>query len=284
MKSVRDVAELRRTVATARRDGRSIGFVPTMGALHEGHASLVEHSRNDGRFTVLSIFVNPLQFNDKRDLEGYPITTESDEELCRSHGVDMVFRPDVATIYPTGFDTHVVPGRIASTFEGRHRAGHFDGVTTVVLKLFNMVAPDVAYFGCKDYQQLAVVRQMVRDFNLPIEIVGCPTIREVDGLALSSRNTKLSADARASAPILHRALSATADALRSGAPTVTARSAGLDVLGAVPELLLDYFEIADCDTLAPVTDDHPTRAVALVAATIGGVRLIDNLEVEGPGK
>lgn len=284
MKSVSDVSDLRRLVSTARGQGRSIGFVPTMGALHEGHASLVDRCRADGRFTVVSIFVNPLQFNDKRDLDGYPITTSSDDELCRTHGVDLIFRPDVATIYPAGFDTRVVPGRLASTFEGRHREGHFDGVATVVLKLFNMVAPDVAYFGCKDYQQLAVVRQMVRDFDLPIAVVGCPTIREMDGLALSSRNVKLSADARAIAPVLHRALSVTAEALRSGARTAAARSAGLDILRDVSGLSLDYFEIADRDSLAPVTVEYPDRAVVLVAASIGGVRLIDNLEIEGPGK
>lgn len=280
MQSVSGITDLRRIVGQARNEGRSIGFVPTMGALHAGHASLIDHARRDGRFIVVSIFVNPLQFNDKNDFVGYPVTEATDTEICRASGVDLVFRPEPSTIYPDGFQTHVVPGDVAGRLEGRHRAGHFDGVATVVLKLFNMVAPDAAYFGRKDFQQLAVVRRMVRDLDVPIEVIGCPTIRESDGLALSSRNVKLSKSAREVAPILHRSLRVAAQSLRSGASPGDARSAGLDILARDPDVVVDYLEIVRRDDLAPLADDDPGDAVVLVAATIGGIRLIDNLEIE----
>jgi len=280
MQSVSDITDLRRIVGRARAEGRSIGFVPTMGALHAGHASLFDHAKREGRFTVVSIFVNPLQFNDRNDFAGYPITEAEDTEVCRQAAVDLVFRPVPSTIYPDGFQTHVVPGDIAARLEGRHRAGHFDGVATVVLKLFNMVAPDVAYFGRKDYQQLAVVRRMVRDLDLPIDIVGCPTVREADGLALSSRNVKLSKSARATSPILYRALRAAARSVLDGDPTEVARTGGLAVLSQHPDVILDYFDIVRSDDLAPLDDDDAGDAVILVAATIGGIRLIDNLEIK----
>lgn len=280
MQSVNGITDLRRIVAEARREGRSIGFVPTMGALHAGHASLIERAKRDGHFVVVSIFVNPLQFNDKNDFAGYPVTEESDSGICRNAGVDVVFRPDSTAIYPEGFETHVVPGSIASRLEGRHRAGHFDGVATVVLKLFNMVAPDSTYFGRKDYQQLSVVRRMVRDLDLPIQVIGCPTVRESDGLAMSSRNVRLSPAARATAPILYRALRTAAEALVVGSDPETARAIGAHVLSEHPDVVVDYFDIARRDTLAPLAKHAVADAVLLVAATIGGIRLIDNLEIE----
>lgn len=281
MQSVNDSEELRRIVVGARRAGRTVGFVPTMGALHDGHASLVDRARADGHFVIVSVFVNPLQFNDANDLSAYPVTEAADTRLCDEHGVDIVYRPDVSTIYPEGFDTRVVPGEIARVFEGRSRAGHFDGVATVVLKLFNIVAPDVAYFGMKDYQQLAVIRRMVRDLNMPLHVVGCPTVRETDGLALSSRNVRLSPSARRKASALHRALQASVEHLGRGADVATARSAGIAVLSGDADIALDYFDIVRRDTLEPLADGQRVPAVVLVAATVGGVRLIDNVEIDG---
>lgn len=281
MQSVNDSEELRRIVVGARRAGRTVGFVPTMGALHDGHASLVDRARADGHFVIVSVFVNPLQFNDANDLSAYPVTEAADTRLCDEHGVDIVYRPDVSTIYPEGFDTRVVPGEIARVFEGRSRAGHFDGVATVVLKLFNIVAPDVAYFGMKDYQQLAVIRRMVRDLNMPLHVVGCPTVRETDGLALSSRNVRLSPSARRKASALHRALQASVEHLGRGSDVATARSAGIAVLSGDADIALDYFDIVRRDTLEPLADGQRVPAVVLVAATVGGVRLIDNVEIDG---
>jgi pantoate--beta-alanine ligase len=279
MESVSTTVDVRRLVDRARREGRSIGFVPTMGALHEGHTSLIEQARADGHFVVVSIFVNPLQFNDSNDLASYPKSEKSDDELCRSSGVDVLYLPQTASIYPVGFETRVVPGSIAEGFEGRHRAGHFEGVTTVVTKLFNMVQPDVAYFGRKDHQQLAVVRRMVRDLDVRVAIVGCPTIREHDGLAMSSRNVKLTPSARQKATALYRSLQAAVGVLSSGGGVVDARKAGLEVLSSVDGLVVDYFELVHRDTLEPASDDQLEHVVILVAATIGGVRLIDNMDV-----
>lgn len=280
MRIVSAPSEVRASVAAARSSGRSIGFVPTMGALHAGHASLIDEARNHGHFVVVSIFVNPMQFNDPRDLAAYPITTQADDSLCVTAGVDLLWRPTVDDIYPSGFDTVVEPGAMASILEGKHRPGHFRGVATVVLKLFNVVAPDFAYFGLKDFQQLAVIRHMARDLELPVDIIGCPTIREDDGLAMSSRNTKLSADARRSAAALSNALTGVVTALRNGDDVAEARAIGLALLSKQPGIDVEYLEIVDRDTLSQLTSNDSSSAVVLVAANIGGVRLIDNLEVD----
>lgn len=249
-----------------------------MGALHNGHASLFDRARRDGHFVVASIYVNPAQFNDPQDFANYPKTQTNDDALCRQAGVDLVFRPTSDVVYPPGFDTRVVAGAIAARFEGAHRPGHFDGVATVVLKLFNLVSPDVAYFGRKDFQQLAVIRRMVQDFNLGLTIVGCPTIREADGLALSSRNVKLDPQSRARAATLSTALETAIGALRNGADVASARESATRVLASTEGVVVDYFEIVDRDSLGPVSTARITSSVALVAATLGGVRLIDNMQ------
>lgn len=276
---VSSVADLRRAVGTARREGKQIGFVPTMGALHAGHGSLFAMSSSNGDFVVASIFVNPLQFNDPNDLSSYPRTEAADELLCREAGVDLLFRPPSDAIYPAGFDTSVSSGAIGARLEGTHRPGHFDGVTTVVLKLFNMVQPDRAYFGQKDYQQLCVIRKMVRDLDSPVDIVGCPTVREPDGLAMSSRNVRLEPSSRRTATALYRSLERVAAALMDGRPASVARASGLTVLNSETGIDIEYLEIVDRATLLePVGNaDH---LVVLVAATVGGVRLIDNVEVD----
>lgn len=280
MRVVKTPLDVRRAVADARTHGRTIGFVPTMGALHDGHASLFARALADNHFVVASIFVNPMQFNDPSDLAGYPKTEANDEAICRVAGVDLVFRPDNDTIYPEGFDTRVVPGSVARPFEGEHRIGHFDGVATVVLKLLNLVGPDVAYFGRKDFQQLAVIRRMARDLNLGVSIIGCPTVREADGLAMSSRNVKLSSDARTEAACLSRALSIALDRLRAGDSIAEARAAGRRAMSTIPDADVDYFEIVDRNSLGPVSEDMVQQAVVLVAATVGGVRLIDNMQYD----
>lgn len=280
MRIVSAPSDVRTTIAEARSSGRSVGFVPTMGALHAGHASLIEEARIHGQFVVVSIFVNPMQFNDPRDLAAYPITTQADDNLCLTAGVDLLWRPTVDDIYPKGFDTVVEPGALASILEGKHRPGHFRGVATVVLKLFNVVTPDCAYFGLKDFQQLAVIRQMVRDLELPVDIIGCPTIREDDGLAMSSRNTKLSDDARRTAGSLSNALTAVVNALRNGDDVAEARAIGLALLSGPSGIDVEYLEIVDRDSLSPLTSNDCSAAVVLVAANVDGVRLIDNLEVD----
>jgi pantoate--beta-alanine ligase len=280
VRTVSAPSDVRASVAAARSRGRTIGFVPTMGALHAGHTSLIEEARAQGHYVVVSIFVNPMQFNDPRDLAAYPRTNAPDENLCSSAGVDLLWRPTVDDIYPTGFDTSVEPGLLASVLEGEHRPGHFRGVATVVLKLFNVVAPDVAFFGRKDFQQLAVIKRMVHDLAVPVDIVGCPTIRESDGLAMSSRNVKLSFAARQSAVALSRALHAVVEELRNGRNAVEARAIGVAALSIVGGVELEYLEVVDRDTLAPVAGDNPVNAVVVVAATVDGVRLIDNLEVD----
>lgn len=283
MHIVRTVAELRQNLDAARNAHRTIGFVPTMGALHRGHAALVEKSVSECDLTVVSIFVNPLQFNNSADLDTYPSTIDADLELCARLGVAVVFVPDRHEMYPDGFDTAVEPGKLASLFEGASRPGHFSGMCTVVLKLLVMVQPSHAFFGKKDYQQLAIVQRMAADFNLPVDIVGCETVRDEDGLALSSRNVRLSADARQRALALPRALAATKQALLGGCTVDSARRAGADILSTV-DLDVSYFEVVDASTLdAPDDITANERLVVLGAVVVDGVRLIDNVEHEIPG-
>lgn len=269
-------AELRTAVAHARRAGKRVGVVPTMGALHAGHLSLVEACCRECDYRIVTIFVNPTQFGPGEDFQKYPRTLEADLELLSSQPVDLVFLPSVETMYPRGSATFIDVGPVAEPWEGTHRPGHFRGVATIVLKLFNLTAPDVAYFGQKDFQQSLVVRQMVRDLNVPAEIRVCPTVREPDGLALSSRNAYLSPSERKQALVLSRSLRlAESLAARGERNAETILQYMLEVLSSEAGVALQYATIADPQTLAPVaTIERP--AIALLAAKVGATRLIDN--------
>lgn len=258
--------------------GRRVLLVPTMGALHDGHRQLIRHARRMPGSTVVavSIFVNPTQFGPGEDLDRYPRTMDADLEACREEGVELVFAPAVADMYPGGGGgTSVTPGPLGAQLEGRTRPGHFAGMLSVVAKLFHIVAPDAAVFGEKDYQQLVLVSNMVRDLNVPTSIVGVPIVREPDGLALSSRNVHLSPDDRARAPVLHRALTAGAGVSARGAAAVLA--AARAVLGEEPAVEVDYLELRDPQLGPPPAAG---RARLLVAARVGSSRLIDNVAVQ----
>ena len=269
-------AELASTTRALRGAGRRVALVPTMGALHEGHRELIRHARRlpGSTVTVVSIFVNPLQFGAGEDLERYPRPLADDIRACREEGVELVFAPRVADMYADGADTAVSPGPLGDELEGAVRPGHFAGVLTVVAKLFHIVAPDVAFFGEKDYQQLVLLRRMVRDLNFPVSVVGVPIVREPDGLALSSRNVYLSADERAKATVLSRALRAGASAYGPQAVLEAANA----VLAEEPDVAVDYLELRD----AELRPDPPEGAAArlLVAARVGATRLIDNIAVQ----
>jgi pantoate--beta-alanine ligase len=256
--------------------GRRVALVPTMGALHEGHRELIRHARRapGAVVTAVSIFVNPLQFGPSEDLDRYPRPLEADLEVCRAEGVELVFLPAVGDMYPDGADTAVAPGSMGHELEGAVRPGHFGGVLTVVAKLFHIVAPDLAFFGEKDYQQLTLIKKMVRDLDFPLAVVGVRTVREADGLALSSRNVYLSDADRVRAATLQRALVAGAGVSAMGPDAVL--SAAREVLAAEPALAVDYLELRDPD-LGPTPRSGPARL--LVAARIGGTRLIDNVPV-----
>jgi pantoate--beta-alanine ligase len=273
---VRTRAELRAVLAAA---ARPIGLVPTMGWLHDGHVSLVDRARAESATVVVSIFVNPRQFGQSADFARYPRNEARDVALCEASGVDIVFAPSVDEVYPPGFDTRVVVGAIAGPLEGAARPGHFDGVATVVAILFALVGAERAYFGLKDYQQVQVIRRMATDLALPTEVVPCETVREPDGLALSSRNARLTAEGRAAAPVLRRALLAGAARVRAGERSAAAvRGAMLAVLAAEPAATPDYVSVADPDTLAEL-DVVAGRALLSLAALIDDVRLIDNERV-----
>lgn len=283
MRIVRTVAELRAALAPHRAAGERVGFVPTMGALHEGHLSLVRAARAVSDVVVLSVFVNPTQFNDPADLAAYPRTEEADVALAESAGADLVFAPTPTELYPDGYATTVtVTGPVTESLEGANRGrGHFDGVATVVAKLLIAVAPDAAWFGAKDAQQVVVVRRMVADLGLPVRIEVGPTVREPDGLAMSSRNTRLGPGDRVRALALSRALRAVQSAAADGADVGSARDAGLKELAA-DGIEPEYLALVGPDTLEPVaTLDRP--ALALVAAHVGPVRLIDNLLIDPSG-
>jgi pantoate--beta-alanine ligase len=281
---VTETDELRLAVAAARREGRSIGLVPTMGALHAGHLSLVEAARGECGYTVASIFVNPAQFGPGEDYERYPRPFAADLAHLAKYGVDLVYAPSAEEVYRPGHGTFVDVGPVAEPLEGRFRPGHFRGVATVVLKLFNVVTPDLAYFGQKDYQQTLVVRKLVADLDLPIQIRVCPTVREPDGLALSSRNAYLSRSARDRALVLSRSLRLAAELIAAGERNATAILARTrELFAAVPDVNVDYIALADRETLADVTlIDRPV--VALVAARVDGTRLIDNALIGAPTK
>lgn len=255
----------------------SVGFVPTMGYLHDGHASLIERARAENERVVVSVFVNPLQFGVNEDLSRYPRDLDRDRRVAAEAGADVVFVPSVGTMYPHGFSTRVDVAGVAEAFEGVSRPGHFSGVATVVLKLLNLVSPTRAYFGEKDWQQLAVVRRMARDLNLPVDIVGCPTMREANGLALSSRNSYLTPEQRERAAVLARALQAARDAYATGErDAARVLQAAQDVLSTETEVQLDYLALAD-DDLRSVTGAPTPTSRLLIAARLFGVRLIDNM-------
>lgn len=272
---VESLYETRSHVLAARRQGLSIGFVPTMGALHTGHLSLVAAARDRHEFVVVSIFVNPTQFGPQEDLSRYPRPRERDLELCREAGVDLVFYPQAADMYPPGSCTTVHVAGLTDLWEGVIRPDHFRGVTTVVMKLFQIVPADAAYFGQKDYQQQAVIRQMTRDLDLPIEIVTCPTVRDVDGLALSSRNAYLSPSDRQAGLCLSQALKLGEAMYATGQSPVAISAAMQQHIQAEPGMKLDYAAVVDPVTLQALHLPL-TNVVALVAGRVGTTRLIDN--------
>lgn len=279
MKTVRTARELHEAVDGLRAGGRSVGFVPTMGALHAGHVSLIEKARADNDVVVVSVFVNPTQFNNPDDLRTYPRTEEADAAKLRDAGVDIAFFPTVEEIYPEP-DTRVFDlGAVAEVMEGAMRPGHFNGVAQVVSRLFRMVGPDRAYFGEKDFQQIAVIRRMVELEGFDIEIVACPIRREADGLALSSRNVRLSAEQRATAPAIHRILAASVDGAREKSVAQVKREV-TDAINAVPGMEVEYYEIVDGADMQPIArwSDAAGEAVGCVTVYMGDVRLIDNIK------
>ncbi|CAN5421204.1 pantoate--beta-alanine ligase [soil metagenome] len=277
MKIVESPRELRRALVTDEP-----GLVPTMGALHDGHLSLIRRSAAENSRTVVSIFVNPLQFNDPRDLDAYPRTFERDAELAEAAGADLIFAPTPATLYPEGFATTVTVSGLTDRWEGAIRPGHFAGVTTVVSKLLNIVRPARSYFGEKDFQQLKIIRRMHADLNLPGEIIGCSTVRDADGLALSSRNSRLSPAERERAAIVPRTLVALRYRVIGGERRVSLLlEFGRNAIDQDASIEIEYLGIVDPQTLEPIDEVTPGARV-LVAAKLGPIRLIDNLALLAP--
>jgi len=278
----RTVREVRKHLAEARFDKPTIGLVPTMGALHAGHASLIERARADADFVSVSIFVNPLQFGPNEDYLRYPRPLDKDLEVCERHGADIVFAPEVDDIYASPQRTFVEVARLGDHLCGAFRPGHFRGVTTVVAKLFNIVQPDRAYFGEKDFQQLCVIRRMVQDLNMPVSVVPVPILREADGLALSSRNVYLGPDERAAAPALHRALQVSRQMIEEGERNPAAvKDAAARILASEQLVKPEYFEIVDTVDVQPVLEI--TGEVRIAGAIwVGKTRLIDNVAAVSP--
>ena len=278
MQTVRDLEGLRDAVASFRADGATIALVPTMGALHAGHMALIEAARRPGTKVIASIFVNPKQFGPNEDLARYPRREAADARLLADHGCDLLWAPPVEVMYPEGFATNISVGGVSEGFDGAARPGHFDGVATVVTKLFNQTGADVAYFGEKDFQQLAVIRRFVADLDMDIEIVGVPTQRDDDGLALSSRNIYLDEEQRAKATALPRALGVAARSIARGDDPEDAMAEARAALVAAG-FEVDYVALTDAETLAESpAADRPRRLLA--AARMGATRLIDNIAVE----
>jgi pantoate--beta-alanine ligase len=279
---IRDIAALRAAIDDLRADGGTVALVPTMGALHAGHMALVAAARGRADHVVASIFVNPTQFGANEDLSVYPRREAGDAAMLEDEGCDILWAPDVETMYPNGPETPVKAGALADDLDGAARPGHFDGVVTVVARLFDQVRPDIAVFGEKDYQQLCVIRQMAVDLGLNVEIVGVPTQRDADGLALSSRNAYLSEEERHAARALPRALGEAARAIAEGGDIAEALERARERLAAAGFDPIDYVELRDAETLAPVTRiDGPARILA--AARMGRTRLLDNLPVDPAG-
>lgn len=280
MEIITTVSGLRQAVAEAKAQGKTIGLVPTMGALHAGHISLVERARRECDFVVVSVFVNPTQFNNQNDLNTYPRTVEADCELLAEAGVDVTFVPTVEEVYPEP-DTRVFDlGPVAEVMEGAMRPGHFNGVAQIVSKLFDFAKPDRAYFGEKDYQQIAVIRSMADIIGFKGEIIPCEIVREVDGLAMSSRNVRLNAEQRQAAPEIHQSLLAAADLVKAGLDLQSVHDIVVDELNANPLMEVEYFDIVDSKTLQPVESmaDAPDGAVGCITVWMGDVRLIDNIK------
>ncbi len=279
MKICNTIRDMRAECRGARRDGKRLGFVATMGALHEGHLSLVRAAKASCDHVAASIFVNPTQFGPTEDLTKYPRTFDRDRQLLENEGVELVFAPSVEEMYPSGAVTWVNVEGMSDKLDGRSRPGHFRGVATVVAKLFHVVEPDAAFFGQKDAAQVAIIRRMVRDLNFPVEIIACPIVREADGLAMSSRNTYLDPQQRRQALVLHRSLMRV-KALWEGGESSSAklRAAGSEEFAGEKSVRLDYFEIVDADNLDPV-ETVQRGALVAVAAFVGKTRLIDNIQI-----
>jgi pantoate--beta-alanine ligase len=278
MKVIQTIEEMRQTSENIRSRGLGLGLVPTMGYFHEGHLSLMRRARAECDVVVTSIYVNPTQFGVLEDFERYPRDLPRDLEMAESVGVDYVFAPSDGEMYPEGFATSIRVANLSAPLCGWARPGHFEGVATVVAKLFNIIAPTVAYFGAKDYQQTVVIRRMVADLNLPVRIVVCPTVRESDGLAMSSRNTYLSPEERKQAPRIYQALREAAQMWRSGcSDAAVLRGHIRDLLQAPPAFQIDYVEIVHPESLLPLKTVGQEGGVAAVAVFLGRTRLIDNI-------
>ena len=275
---LRTMADVRAIVRGWHAAGELVGVVPTMGALHDGHLSLARAAKRDCERAIVTIFVNPMQFNNPEDLKKYPRTESADAALLATVGVDAIFAPSVDEVYPQGFSSVVSVAGVSEPLEGKMRPGHFDGVATVVAKLFGMTMADRGYFGQKDWQQLQVVQKLVRDLNMPVVIVGCETIRDADGLAMSSRNARLDDASRAKAPVLFAAITAAAADIRAGGSDRMAIREAAEAMRAAGFERVEYIELRDAATLLP--SDDPARPRRMLAAVwLGGVRLIDNIAV-----
>lgn len=274
------VPALQQELAEPRRRGALIGFVPTMGALHAGHLSLIRRARSENDFVVVSVFVNPLQFGPSEDFDSYPRDLVADSVKAEEAEADFLFAPTADEMYPAGgISTRVDPGPIGEVLEGHFRPGFFVGVATVCLKLFNLVRPDRAYFGEKDAQQLAVIKQIIRELDFPLEIIGCPTVREDDGLAVSSRNAYLDPEARQAAVVLSQALFAASAEAESGQDSAEIlKKTVLETVSREPSVELQYVEVVDAETFAPLDEIQDSATIAL-AAFVGGARLIDNVSI-----
>ena len=277
---ITSIQGLRQHISQERRKSHSIGFVPTMGALHEGHLSLIKDAKSQNDICVASIFVNPLQFNNIEDFNKYPIQNEKDIDLLEKAGCDILFMPTVTEFYPSQPKLKVDIGLLDRILEGEHRPGHFSGVAIVVSKLFNVVMPDKAYFGQKDIQQVAVIKQLVAELNFPIEIIACPIIREANGLAMSSRNMRLSAAGNELASNLYKCLRLVETELKTNVEFEKAKNNALNFLNQFEGIQVEYLEIAQADTLEAIADLKPKSKIAVcIAAYVEGVRLIDNLVI-----
>ena len=277
MRTIRDLGALRARVRDWKAAGESVAVVPTMGALHPGHISLVTAAKAASDRGIVTLFVNPKQFNNPEDLAKYPRTEATDAALLQPEGVDVLFAPDTSTVYPPGFATRVTVAHLPDVLCGAHRPGHFDGVATVVTKLLTMTGADHAFFGEKDWQQLQIIRRLVTDLTLPVRITGCPTLREKDGLAMSSRNMRLTADDRLAAPALHRAMLKAAAAIGKGTDERAALDEATATILRAGFSQVEYLELRGAEDLLPLApgDTRPARLFA--AAWLGGVRLIDNV-------
>jgi pantoate--beta-alanine ligase len=279
MRIIRSISEMQEWTTVEHSAGHSVGFVPTMGALHQGHAELFAQSVSENKRTVVSIFVNSLQFNSASDLEAYPRQLEQDQAIAEQQGVDVLFIPDHEEMYPRGFASVISAGTIAQHMEGLHRPGHFDGVATVVVKLLNTVMPDVAYFGLKDFQQLAVIRNVVQDLNINCEVRGVPTVRNELGLALSGRDSRLSPDHLSQASSIYALLlEMRTQAQARETQTTTLADHFNNGMKSIPAATVEYVEVVDSTTLLPVITAHEGTTIC-VAVWFGGVRLIDNISI-----